>query len=211
MTPPAITPSDSSTVDASGTGEANLWNLYGSANDFSKLMGGAGTVPCYGVAGGTFAKAGCTSVAAVGLLPASCIAAANAAPNGPGGSTATAQLAAVGCYAAGPGNESAIIAPAQGTFGDIQNGTFRLDASGGYKNWDLAVHKDWQFKERFTTQFRVEIYNVTNRTDYYTPSVALGSPTLFGLSPSTPDTGKGDPIIGSGGPRAIQLGLKFIF
>jgi hypothetical protein len=33
----------------------------------------------------------------------------------------------------------------------------------------------------------------------------------LGVSSATPDVGVNSPIVGTGGPRKIQLGLKFIF
>jgi hypothetical protein len=119
-----------------------------------------------------------------------------------------AQLAELGCYFV---NGTAITPPAQGTFGNMAPGDLRPGASGGFKNWDLAVHKDWKIKERFTTQFRAEFFNVTNRTDYYLPSTALASPGQFGESFSTPDIGKGVPVTGLGGPRIMQLAVKILW
>ena len=119
-----------------------------------------------------------------------------------------AQLAELGCYFY---NGTAITPPAQGTFGNMPPGLLRPGASGGFKNWDVAVHKDFKFKERFTTQFRAEFFNVINRTDYFLPSTALSSPGQFGESFSTPDIGKGVPVTGLGGPREMQLALKLIW
>jgi hypothetical protein len=38
---------------------------------------------------------------------------------------------------------------------------------------------------------------------------SISSPVAFGVATSTPDAGNG--VIGGGGPREIQLGLKLIF
>jgi hypothetical protein len=151
-------------------------------------------------------------------MPAACVAAATAEPNAPAsegvslafsnGATGLAQLFTLGCYFV---NGSAIVPPAQGTFGNMAPGSLRPGASGGFKNWDLAVHKDWKVKERFTTQFRAEFFNVINRTSYFLPSTALGSPGQFGEAFSTPDIGKGVPVTGLGGPREMQLALKLIW
>lgn len=40
---------------------------------------------------------------------------------------------------------------------------------------------------------------------------ALASTGGFGFCNQTPDLARSNPVLGSGGPRAIQLGLKFIF
>jgi hypothetical protein len=73
------------------------------------------------------------------------------------------------------------------------------------------VTKDWKIKERLTTEFRVEAFNLLNRTEYGTAGLNLGAPSTFGKSQSTPDVSKGNPVVGSGGPREIQLGLKLLF
>ena len=83
--------------------------------------------------------------------------------------------------------------------------------SGGFKNWDLAVHKDWHVKERYTAEFRAEAFNFSNRTNYYTPVIVLGDNGTFGESQQTPDVGKGVTVTGLGGPREVQLGLKMIW
>ena len=73
--------------------------------------------------------------------------------------------------------------------------------------------KNWVFKERLTTQFRAEAFNLLNQRQFAIPTVTgganLAAPLSFGQSPSTPNLS--NPVIGSGGPRAIQLGLKLIF
>jgi hypothetical protein len=222
LTPASVTASESG-IDTSGTGEGDEWNLYGSAKDFDALIGAVTHVPCYAVTGSKFAGGGCTVVASVGLMPASCLAEANLEMPSPAGVTGTnttgmGQLAAVGCYVAGPNNRSAIVPPSQGTFGTMQPGELRNAAAGGYKNWDLSLQKNWLIKERVTAQFRAEAFNMLNRVDYSTPGSYgvlagndLSQPTVFGTSQATDDISKGNPLTGPGGPRLVQLGLKFIF
>ena len=36
----------------------------------------------------------------------------------------------------------------------------------GFWEWDMSIIKSWRIKERFTTQFRAEFYNLTNTTQY---------------------------------------------
>jgi hypothetical protein len=240
MGSPAITASSSTTFDTSGTGVGlDRWNITGNPDAMSKVIGGAAPAPCYGVPNSKFAVTGCTTVAAgaagsfvgtsafVANMPAACIAGALAdSPSGGGANNSTvtvqsttslatsngynglAQLAELGCYFV---NGTAITPPAQGTFGDMAPGMLRPGASGGFKNWDIAVHKDWKIKERFTTQFRAEFFNVINRTNYFLPSSALASPGQFGESFSTPDIGKGVPVTGLGGPRIMQLAVKILW
>ena len=73
---------------------------------------------------------------------------------------------------------------------------------------DFSVAKLWKFKERYNAQFRVEFFNVFNHTDFAAPGTdpSKGS---FGFASGTPDSS--NPVLGSGGPRHIQFGLKLTF
>jgi hypothetical protein len=186
--------------DLSGTGEKqDRWTLVGNPQDFSGF-GGSTPIPCYSAAGGKFAGSGCT----IGL-PQACINAAAAEQVGPQGQTGTASLNSNGCYMVG---NSVMVPPAQGTFGTMS----RYEIYGkGFSEWDLSIIKGWKLTERFTTQFRAEIYNVVNSTQYNIPNTSLNSPSNLGESLATPDVGNNSPVIGTGGPRKIQLGLKFLF
>jgi hypothetical protein len=89
----------------------------------------------------------------------------------------------------------------------------------GFRNWDLSVSKNWKIGERLTTQFRGEFFNVLNHPNFANPAganVAYGFndpsvPGSFGCGCATPDVAAANPVVGSGGPRAIQLGLKLLF
>jgi hypothetical protein len=107
--------------------------------------------------------------------------------------------------------------PKNGTFGTMGRNIFR---DSGYKNWDLSIFKDFKYKERYGVQFRAEFFNVLNHPSIANPygSVSGGAGgndpsagTLFGCGCGTPDGPAGNPIVGSGGPRNIQLGLKITF
>ena len=199
-----------SSRDTSGTGEKiDRWTLYGDRTPFDDILGGPGTVPCYGIAGSQFSKsANCTIVPNAAGFPAPCIAAAAAEPNGPAGvanNTGPAQLSAIGCYALG---NSAIVPPAQGTFGSMSRNALRAK---GFEGWNASVTKDWKIKERLTAQFRWEAFNLLNRTQYAGIGANLGNPGSFGEATQTPDVAKSNPVVGSGGPREMQVGLKLIF
>jgi len=195
------------TTDFSGTGEVTAqnttgerWNFFGSPADFktSKSLlntnDGAGGIPYF-----------------PGISNADCLARATAA-----GPLAVASLTNLGCYAMG---SSVLVPPAYGSYGTLGRNVFR---SMPYYNWDLSVTKAWKFRERVTTQFRAEFFNVLNHPNisnpfggpggdnsFTDPSAAAGS--SFGFRPETPDVTSSNPVLGSGGPRAIQLGLKVIF
>lgn len=197
------------TQDVAGTGGLARWSLYGPATPFNDLLGGAGTMPCYALSTGKFAGSPCITVASAASFPAACIAGASLEPNSPTGvtknTTGLAQLSNIGCYAAGG---SAIVPPAQGTYGNMTPNELRGKA---FHLVNFSVTKDWKIKERLTTQFRWEIFNLLNQTQYGTIGANLGQPRTFGLSQSTPDIEHGSPIVGSGGPREMQLALKFLF
>ena len=89
---------------------------------------------------------------------------------------------------------------------------------------DFSVTKQitWGAEARYKAQFRAEFFNVFNHPNIsnpyggpggdntYTDPTAQGGGT-FGFRPETPDITSSNPILGSGGPRAIQLGLKITF
>ena len=198
------------TQDVAGTGGLARWSLYGPATPFNDILGGAGTVQCYALSTGKFGGVGspCITVASAGSFPAACIAGASLEPNSPSATkniTGLAQLSAIGCYAAGG---SAIVPPAQGTYGNMTPNELRGKA---FHLVNFSVTKEWKIKESLTTQFRWEIFNLLNQTQYGTIGVNLGQPGTFGLSQSTPDIEHGSPIVGSGGPREMQLALRFVF
>ena len=144
-------------------------------------------------------------------MPAACIAAATNEPSFTTGlasgavGTGLGQLAAVGCYAV---NGSAIVPPAEGTYGNMVPDSLR---GPGRALADASVTKDWKVKERYTLQFRAEAFNILNRTQYLGQGTDPSNPAKFGLAQFTPDVRAGDPIQGRGGPRYFQFGLKLLF
>jgi len=118
---------------------------------------------------------------------------------------ATANLAKFGCFAQG---NSVLIAPATGTFGTSARNLFRDD---GFRDWDFSLFKNWTLKERFTAQFRVEVFNILNHSILANPGSGSLKTGNIGCSCQTPDTAGQNPLLGSGGARALQLGLKLLF
>jgi Carboxypeptidase regulatory-like domain/TonB-dependent Receptor Plug Domain/TonB dependent receptor len=96
-----------------------------------------------------------------------------------------------------------------------------------YKNWDLGLYKTTNFTERFTMQLRVDFFNLPNHPNFASPLlpafIADAAPNGFsqggssevgaGFYPitATGDVGLGNPFLGGGGPRGIQLAAKFSF
>ena len=175
--------------DVSQTGELNdRWDFFGNPKDFKSTTVG---IPFFAPGDPT--------------MPAACI--TNAAAIG-----ATASLNAFGCYA---NKSSVMIPPAFGTQGTMGRNIFR---DTGYRNWDFSVAKNWKFTERFGAQFRTEFFNFLNHPNFANPfggqnGWAHNDPSTgsFGCSCATPDVAASNPVIGSGGSRAIQLGLKLFF
>jgi TonB-dependent receptor-like protein len=182
------------------------WNFSGSPKDFTSSPN---PIPCWG---GTAGNALTCATGAVGsatttitAAPAACTSAANTA-------ALLAQLNAIGCYYKG---SSALIPAALGTVGNAGQGIFR---DSGFHNWDLSVTKIWKFRERLTTQFRAEFFNVLNRPEFANPGgpAAPGwndpsASTTFGCGCGTPDQVAPNPVLGTGGNRSIQLGLKLLW
>jgi hypothetical protein len=188
-----------SSDDFSKTGELeDTWNFSGNPADFKS---NPNPTPCYGFGGSC--GPGTTAIPAACSLFAMKLDGGVAGPN-------TAQLNAIGCYMVGT---SVLIPPAPGTFGNMSRNLFR---DSGYRNWDLSVFKNFKFfQERLSAQFRAEFFNVLNHPNFGNPSVIgnadPSSPGTFGAANLTPDAAATNPVLGSGGNRAIQLGLKFIF
>jgi hypothetical protein len=128
------------------------------------------------------------------------------------GELAVASLTNLGCFAAG---NSVLVPQAYGTLGTTGRNVFR---DQGFKNLDMSVSKEFKFKERLTAQFRAEIFNVFNHPWFANPYGGPGGQPAdpsagagYGFVGLTPDVQASNPVLGSGGARAIQLGLKIIF
>jgi hypothetical protein len=122
-----------------------------------------------------------------------------------------AVLQQFGCYEK---NGTVLVPPGLGNFGTMGRNVFRgprLD------NWDFSIVKDTRLGEQVRMELRFEFFNVLNHPHFASPQAT----TLFNLDPSvsstfgfsgaTSDVAAANPVIGTGGPRNIQLGLKFIF
>jgi hypothetical protein len=92
-------------------------------------------------------------------------------------------------------NTGAFAAPAPGTFGTAGR---NIVIGPGLNNFDFSVLKRFEFSEQRGLEFRAEIFNVFNHTNFINVGNVLGSPS-FGQLTSARD------------PRDIQFGLKFLF
>ncbi len=109
-------------------------------------------------------------------------------------------------------NPAAFVDAPAGTWGTTGRNEF---VGPGYGDVDFSVFKNTHIWERVTTQFRVEMFNLFNRTNYAPPLQGNFNPSY------TPDNGlalfttigsfNGAPGIGAGEPFNTQLALKIMF
>jgi hypothetical protein len=211
----------------SGFGDlTDRWDFFGNPSDFRS---GSSSIPFCGgftVTGGTANSSGasCTFTSGItgicynagGVSNPNCVsspisvdptACVKVAPD-------PTTLAIGGCYVKG---NSVMTPPTMGTFGTMGRNIFRDSA---FKNVDFSVFKEFKFKERFGAEFRWEIFNLFNHPNIANPygssnTSFLGSQTQntssFGCGCATPDVAAGNPLVGSGSSRVMQLGLKLTF
>ena len=92
-------------------------------------------------------------------------------------------------------NTAAFVIPPSGTFG---NAGRNIIEGPGLATVDVSLIKNFAIRERATVQFRAELFNALNHTNFALPDNFIGSPT-FGQ------------ILSAGDPRRLQLGLKVLF
>ncbi len=168
------------------------WSFYGKTSDF-KSRGGVG-IPYYS-----------------GASNAACAARALSVDGGAAGAS-TASLNLFGCYAQG---NSVMLPPPLGQFGNMGRNMF---PDSGFRNFDFSLAKNFHFGEAMRLQFRAEFFNILNHPNFANPyggqnGFGLNDPSVrpFGCGCATPDIAAANPAVGSGGPRSIQLGAKFVF
>jgi hypothetical protein len=188
-------------TDASGVGPLPVsppanspirWSFYGKTSDF-KSQKGAG-IPYF-----------------PGASNQACVTQAGTVDGG-GVGASTAALNLFGCYANG---SSVMIPPPLGQFGNMSRNMFE---DTGFRNFDFSVAKNFHFGETMRLQGRVEFFNIFNHPNFANPyggqnGFGLNDPSVqpFGCGCATPDIAAANPAVGSGGPRSVQLGMKFTF
>jgi len=105
-------------------------------------------------------------------------------------------------------NPAAFSLPAPGTFGNLKRGFVRQP---GLQNVDFSVAKNWKIHEKYGIQFRAEMFNLFNHTNFngFDPGLAAGFDTsgkFTGFTNNNFGTLNSDR-----GPRNIQFGIKFNF
>ena len=206
----------------SGTFEnADRWNITGAPGNFQS---GFDSFPlCQGFDGSlssttnTPANVTCSIANPYGIHQTLSTAQTTAAIAGcTSAAVSGATLQNAGCYVS-PNGASFLTPPALGTFGNMGRNIF---PDSGFKNWDFSVFKNFKFKERYGIQARWEVFNVLNHPIAANPYGAssavdsgngIGGGAALGASFLTPDFAAGNPLIGSGSQRVMQVGLKISF
>jgi hypothetical protein len=67
-----------------------------------------------------------------------------------------------------------------------------------YTNWDFAASKNFRLTESKDLQFRAELFNILNHTNFHLPNSDISSPTFNQILAAEP-------------PRLVQFALKFMF
>jgi hypothetical protein len=128
-----------------------------------------------------------------------------------------------------------------GTAQDCQPGTRHFGNEGRnslhgptFKQWDFAIYKNTQLTERLGMQLRAEFFNILNHPNFSNPFLpAFVADPASNINPvcgcgftqngnretgiggyqltATGDVGIGNPFLGGGAPRGIQLAAKFTF
>jgi outer membrane receptor protein involved in Fe transport len=93
-----------------------------------------------------------------------------------------------------------------------------------FKQWDFAIYKNTQITERLGMQLRAEFFNILNHPNFSNPLLpnfiadagqqgiaTNGISNGFYNLTATGDVGIGNPFLGGGAPRGIQLAAKFTF
>jgi len=83
----------------------------------------------------------------------------------------------------------------------------------GFVNLDFSVIKHFKLSEGINMERRGEVFNLLNHPNFATPDHDLtdSDPNTVGVSSFTPDIFASNPVIGSGGSRHIQVGLKVLW
>jgi len=119
------------------------------------------------------------------------------------------------------GNQDINCIPGTRHFGDLGRNALR---GPSFKQLDFAFYKDTKLTERMGMQIRCEIFNLFNHPNFSSPLLPnfIADTAQNGISSNgtsigsyaigaTGDVGIGNPFLGGGGPRGIQLAAKFTF
>jgi hypothetical protein len=108
-----------------------------------------------------------------------------------------------------------------GTFGNLRRNAFY---GPHFRNFDLALSKENKITERVAMQLRIDVFNIFNHPNFSNPLNPndVVDWTSNGIDPTgrgigflpitvTPDVGAQNPYLGGGGPRDVQVAVRFSF
>jgi len=106
-------------------------------------------------------------------------------------------------------NRNAFIAPpaTSGFYGNVGRDTY---IGPGLTTWDFSVLKDTKIRERLNLQFRAEIFNLLNHTNFNTPNLIVFTPPTT-ANPSGLSGTAGAITSTSTSSRQVQFGLKLLW
>jgi hypothetical protein len=113
-------------------------------------------------------------------------------------------------------------APGTQHFGNLPRNAF---VGPSFRNFDFSISKNTALTEKLNMQLRIDFFNIFNHPNFSNPVLpnfavdflangidpATNRGTGFLPITATPDVGIGNPFLGGGGPRNIQLAAKFTF
>ena len=100
-------------------------------------------------------------------------------------------------------NTSVFQAPAVGTYGNSPKSQFR---GPGLNNWDLATYKQFPIHEQVRVEFRWELYNIFNHTQFTAvDATARFNPAGDQVSPTFGQ------LTAAANPRIMQFALRLYF
>ena len=111
-------------------------------------------------------------------------------------------------------NPNAFLIPLAGTFGNVSRGSFR---GPGLVDVDTSFFKKFQISERYTLQFRAELFNILNQANFAYPNSIVFGPNgcttgadRFGCSTKSISSSAGA-ITATSTSRQVQFALKLLF
>jgi hypothetical protein len=153
------------------------------------------------VSGSGLPAGACYTAADIAINTAACTAHATTP-------THKARLQAYGCWTRG----NSVILPADlHTLGNMPRAFFQ---GNNYWNIDMSITKRQRITERLQSEFRFEFFNLLNHPNFNNKSAGLGCSVTgactLGFRATSIADGGGN-ILGSGGPRRMQMGVKLFW
>lgn len=140
---------------------------------------------------------------------------------------------AIPCTVSGISGAASDCIPGTRHFGNMGRNSLH---GPSFKELNFAIYKTTALTERLNMQFRADFFNILNHPNFANPYLPafLSDPAANGFQPdasgtrevgkpfspttggtgvitATGDVGIGNPFLGGGGPRGIQLAVKFTF